>query len=99
MSTYLLTTAADADIEEIWQYLARQSGPGAADRLQDQLHAAMKRLAQSPGMGHFRADLADEPLRFWAVHSILIVYRPETKPLQIIRVLHGARDIAFLLSG
>ncbi len=27
----------------------------------------------------------------------LIVYRPETSPLQIIRVLHGATDIENLL--
>src|SRR5436853_469138 len=53
----------------------------------------------TPEAYDLRADLAGEPLRFWAVHSILIVYRPDTKPLQVIRVLHGAPDVAVLLGG
>jgi len=31
--------------------------------------------------------------------SYLIVYRPDTDPLQISRVLHGARDARRLLEG
>jgi hypothetical protein len=31
------------------------------------------------------------------VHSYLVIYRPETRPLQIVRVLSGYRDIATLL--
>jgi antitoxin ParD1/3/4/toxin ParE1/3/4 len=57
----------------------------------------MRRLAQTPGMGHLREDLADEPLRFWPVYSYLIIYRPETDPLEIVRVLHGARDVRAVL--
>jgi hypothetical protein len=40
------------------------------------------------------------PLRFWPVQPIRncwIVYDPETKPLQVIRVLHAAREIASML--
>jgi antitoxin ParD1/3/4/toxin ParE1/3/4 len=57
----------------------------------------MRRLAEAPGLGHLRDDLTDEPLRFWAVYSYLIVYRPETDPLEIVRVLHGARDVRAVL--
>jgi plasmid stabilization system protein ParE len=32
------------------------------------------------------------------VHSYLIVYRWETKPLQIIRILHVARDVQAILN-
>jgi antitoxin ParD1/3/4/toxin ParE1/3/4 len=59
----------------------------------------MAKLARTPGMGHLREDLADEPLKFWPVYSYLIIYRPETRPLQIVRVLHGARDLRRLLSS
>ncbi len=48
-------------------------------------------------MGHLRQDLADEPLRFWAVYSYLIIYREDSDPLEIVRVLHGARDVKSLL--
>ena len=98
-SQYLLTPVADADLEEIWLYVAEQSGAARADALEDQLHSAMVRLGEMPGMGHLRTDLADEALRFWAVHRFLIIYRPETRPLQILRVLHGARDVRAILGG
>jgi antitoxin ParD1/3/4/toxin ParE1/3/4 len=36
-------------------------------------------------------------VKFWPVYSYLIVYSPDTRPLEIVRVLHGARDIAPIL--
>jgi antitoxin ParD1/3/4/toxin ParE1/3/4 len=57
----------------------------------------MSRLAEMPLLGHLRQDLTDEGLRFWQVYSYLIVYRPETRPLQVVRVLHASRDVRRLL--
>ncbi len=94
MSGYALTPAADADLAELWQYVAQASGPSAADRVEAELHSTMLLLATSPGIGHVRTDLADETLKVLAVHNYLIIYRPTTRPIQVIRVLHGARDIA-----
>jgi plasmid stabilization system protein ParE len=57
-------------------------------------------LADSPFAGRARKDLTPLPVRFWVVHpysKYLIVYDPEKKPLQIIRVLHGARDLPSVL--
>lgn len=59
----------------------------------------MERLAEAPGLGHFREDLAPEPVRFWPVYSYLIVYLPDSDPLQVLRVLHGARDVAAIFGG
>ena len=50
-----------------------------------------------PGIGHLRVDLADRRHRFFLVYSYLIVYRSQTKPLQVIRVLHAARDVQEIL--
>jgi plasmid stabilization system protein ParE len=36
-------------------------------------------------------------VKFWTVYSYQIVYDPETKPVQIIRVLHGMRDTPEIL--
>lgn len=47
-----------------------------------------------------RKDLTALPLRFWTLpryRNYTIVYDPSSKPLQIIRVLHGARNIAVVL--
>jgi antitoxin ParD1/3/4/toxin ParE1/3/4 len=57
----------------------------------------MRRLAEMPEIGHSRKDLANEPLRFWPVYSYLVIYRPEARPLQVVRVLHGSRDVRRIL--
>jgi len=56
--------------------------------------AALRLLARMPGMGHRRRDLADERLRAWRVHRWLIVYRVDTDPLEIVRVLGGWQDLS-----
>lgn len=38
----------------------------------------MRRLAQSPLMGHLREDLTDETVCFWSVYSYVIVDDPPT---------------------
>ena len=56
-----------------------------------------RKLANQPGIGHYRQDLTDEPFRFWSVGSYLIIYWTDTDPLEILRVMHSSRDIARLL--
>jgi toxin ParE1/3/4 len=97
VSRFILTPAADADLEAVWDYVSGQGGDVAADRLEQRLHEAMVRIGEMPGIGHARDDVADETLRFLAVHSFLIVYRPQTAPVQIVRVIHGARDVGTVL--
>jgi len=36
-------------------------------------------------------------VRFWPVFSYLIVYDPLKKPVEIVRVLHGKRDVEEIL--
>lgn len=38
-------------------------------------------------------------MKFFLVYSYLIVYRPETKPLQVVAILHGYRDVEPILTG
>ena len=96
MSSFRLAPEAARDIEEIWEYIARDS-VRAARRVRLGLLAACRRLAQHPGLGHRREDLTDKPVLFWPVYSYLIIYNPATEPLEIVRILHGAQDIPRLL--
>jgi antitoxin ParD1/3/4/toxin ParE1/3/4 len=41
--------------------------------------------------------LTDEPVKLFSVYSYLIVYRPETKPLQVVAILRGHRDVGHIL--
>jgi plasmid stabilization system protein ParE len=89
---YVLTESAKADVRSILDYLKERS-PDAAKRVRTELRSAMSKLAAFPHIGHRRKDVAPESLRFWSVYSYLIVYRPDRKPMEVIRVLHGARDL------
>ena len=57
----------------------------AAKRVMERLDAALRRLSHTPGIGHSRQDLCDGRERFFLVYSYLIVYRPASRPLQIVR--------------
>lgn len=99
MGRFAVTLAAKADLADIAEYIRERGSAEAAKRVGEELRRAMRKLADMPGMGHIRNDLADESLRFWSVYSYLILYRPETNPLQVIRVLHGARDVETILES
>jgi plasmid stabilization system protein ParE len=93
---FALTPQARADLVDIWNYIAEDSVE-SADRVLGRLYAAFTRLAETPGMGHHRADLADVRHRFWTIYSYVIVYRDQASPLEIVAVVHGARQLeAFL---
>ena len=65
--------------------------------MRDAIYDAVGKLAERPGIGHTPKDLTNRPLKFWSVNSYLVVYDPETRPLTIIAVFHGARDVERLL--
>ena len=90
---FVLTPSAARDLDEILEYVLEQSGPNRALDVHDRLHEEFWNVGAQPGIGHVRDELADESLRVWTVFSYLIIYRPETKPVQILRVIHGARDV------
>lgn len=46
-----------------------------------------------PGIGHFRPDVTKKPVKFWSVYSWLLVYRADREPIEIIRIVHGMRDL------
>jgi plasmid stabilization system protein ParE len=95
MSPYALTPQAEDDLFEIWSYIHLDS-PEAADRVEEAVYDACSFLSQSPGAGHRRVDIADEPVRFWPVtryRDYVIVYDPTTRPIAILRILHGARNL------
>lgn len=97
-ASFVLAEHAVADVREIWEFVAADN-PEAADRLLDEFEEAMAHVARRPAIGHKREDLTDANVRFRRVRSYLIVYDPETHPLQILRVLSGFRDLTAPLNG
>jgi plasmid stabilization system protein ParE len=99
MSSYRFTPQAVDDLFRIWSYVALDSVE-AANRIEDAIYRACDLLAEAPLRGHIREDLTKRSLRFWTVQAYpnyIIVYDPTTRPLHIIRILHGARNIVAIL--
>ena len=96
-SRYILSPEAALDLAGIWHYIGRNATVMIADRVERVIREKMALLAAASGVGHWRHDLTDEAVKFFPVYSYLIVYRPETTPLQVVAILHGRRDVERLL--
>ncbi|HLK56384.1 MAG TPA: type II toxin-antitoxin system RelE/ParE family toxin [Chthonomonadaceae bacterium] len=91
MAFPLKTEQAKRDLLEIWVYIAENSFD-AADRILDTINETCQRLAEIPGMGLRREELAPG-LRSFPVGKYLIFYRQAENGIVVIRVLHGARNL------
>jgi antitoxin ParD1/3/4/toxin ParE1/3/4 len=98
MKGYQLSRAAQADLDSIADYLDENAGTDRAIDIITRIREGFGKLAQSPGIGHYRQDLLDQRYRFWVIYSYLIVYRWEIEPIRIIAVVHGARDLQAFFS-
>jgi|SRR5271166_7123025 len=93
MRRFVLTEPAERDLDQIKQFLVERAGPRIARRVLKEVRAVLARLGDEPEISHVRDDLTARPVKFWPVFSYLIVYDPESKPVEIIRILHGMRDV------
>jgi len=82
---------AALDLIDIWVYIGKSS-PENADRFLDVLEEKLRLLAEVPGLGRARPDLAAN-LRGFPFGDYHIFYRPVGQGIEVVRVLHGARDI------
>jgi toxin ParE1/3/4 len=87
----LRTNRAEADLDEIWLWIA-EDNIDAAERTIERIEAAENRLGQFPEIGQARPDLADG-VRHWPMPPYLILYRVETDRVLVLRVVRGARDL------
>jgi plasmid stabilization system protein ParE len=96
---YVLAPEAALDLVQIWRYIKEQSSLAVADHVESVIRQKIVFLAQVPGAGHRRNNLTDQDVRFFPVYSYLIVYRPDTRPLQVVSILHGRRDVEQILKN
>lgn len=96
MADFFYSSEARRDLLEVWEFIA-QDDLDAADRVEREIERAITMLACNPHLGHLRRDLTSKPVRFWPVYSYLIIYDPEARPLEVVRILSGYRDVAALL--
>ena len=95
---FQLTPRALNDLSDIWEYIA-EDNVGTANRVESAILSACNRLAGYPLIGSKRIEITPLPVRFWTVSrfpNYIVVYRPETQPLQVVAVLHGKRNLKAL---
>jgi len=82
---------AEADILEIWGYIAEDSVI-AADRWVDKLDEKFALWATQPMMGRARDELSSG-IRSLAFGRYVVFFQPSPDGIDVVRVLHGSRDI------
>jgi toxin ParE1/3/4 len=90
MSQPCFSTASREDLREILDRIAIDK-PGAALRHVEKLEDACRALARNPEMGTARDDLM-AGVRIWSVGNYAIFFRRAQDGIEVIRVVHGARD-------
>ena len=85
------TALARLDLLETWLYIA-ENNPRAANRLTEEIDKRCQMLAQYPLAGTIRDELAPNLYSF-PVGTYVIFYRPTDRGIELIRVIHGARDL------
>ena len=104
MPRFTVRPLAWREINAQLDYLEEQAGLETAERFLDQLMSSFEDLARMPKIGFlcgFRKP-ATRRLRRWPVKGFenwLIFYQPRRDGVEIVHVMHGARDIESLLGG
>lgn len=79
------------DLLDIWNYIAEDS-PNAADKFLNLIQEKLQLIASFPLMGENKSEIIDG-LRCFPIGNYLVFYFPINDGVEVIRVLHGARDI------
>lgn len=91
MPTIIKRPQALNDLADIWAEIADDSEQ-RADAFVAMLDGKIRTLAGQPQMGRRRDELAPA-LRSWPIGRYVVFYLPLTDGVDIVRVLHGARDL------
>ena len=89
MSGYAFHPEALHDLDEIWEFIAKDN-LDAANRIVAQVLATCENLSRLH-QGQHRPELSLRPLRFVVVRDYLLAYTPDERPLWVMAILHGKR--------
>jgi toxin ParE1/3/4 len=103
MARILKRVAATRDVTDHFVFLAENASVDVARRFLQAAHSTFQELAEMPEIGVTRVfrNPRFANVRKWPIKGFeryLIFYRPLQDAVEIIRVLHGARDIESLFS-
>lgn len=91
MTQVIHSNQARLDLLSIWLYIA-EDNPNAADKLLDNIGSTCELLGENPKLGQARPDIAPT-MRHLPIKNYLILYQEQPLGIEIIRVIHGSRDL------
>lgn len=95
MAKYRLSADARLDLLTSLRYVAERSSIETAHRLGQLIEQRFRLLAEHPLIGRPRSDLGDG-LRSFPASSYIILYRQFEDGIEVVRVVHGRRDLESL---
>jgi toxin ParE1/3/4 len=97
MRTIKVAADAKEDLQKIWDWVA-ENNPEAASKLIKEITSKFALLRDHPHIGREQAKLLIN-LRSFVVKNYFIFYQPFEDGIEILRVLHGSRDIESIFEG
>jgi toxin ParE1/3/4 len=91
MSRYRFTLQAEQDLADLTNFIAGNN-PAAGVAMLDLIEERCAMLARYPEAGRTREELLPG-IRSFPASSYVIFYRVAGDEVQILRVLHGSRDV------
>ena len=83
---------AIGDIDRLWDYYARLSGPAAADRVISEIARVVATIGEFPLAGRSREEIRPG-VRSLAASPQVVFYRLKNGSPEVVRVLDGRQDI------
>lgn len=93
----VISLEAIRDLEEIWDYIAQDS-PENADGFIDQLFSKCHEVAELEAIGRKRPELGPG-LMSMTHKSYVIFFLRRGGGVEIVRILHGARDLGYVFDS
>ncbi len=99
MKRIRLSATAKKDLDEIWHYIATNSGStDVADRWIDSIASAFLLFSRAPEAGTLRSEIG-EGVRGFPVGNYMVYYRVAGSHIAVSRILHGMRDQRSVILG
>ena len=93
MSRFVLSPAARADLEQIWEYTCARWDYDQAEQYLREIQRAIERVADNPMIGR-ACDEVRAGYRKHAVGSHVVYYRiVSVEVIDVVRILHQRMDV------
>lgn len=86
------TPLATEDLQQVWVYIAEKAGNDTAHKFLLEIKKKCETVAAFPEMGSVRHELLLN-LRSFPFKKYIIFYLPLADGIEVLRIVHGARDI------